>query len=432
MRRALTGTRIRERRLLLGLTQADCARRAGVSPAYLNLIEHNRRPVGPELLERLAATLGVETGLLAEGAEGALLQALTEAAASVEPTAAPPETARIEEFVSRFPGWAALLAERQGRVQSLTRRIETLSERMAQDPFLSASLHEVLSAITAIRSSSAILAEESDLDPEWRARFHRNIYADSIRLTEVSTALAAWLDQAHAPEAGLAAPQEEVEAWLASRGWELPGPGGGADDPAPDLASGAAQELAGRLIARHLSDLRLLPDAALAPVHAATGDPFEVATRLGLPPALVLRRLALLPSSPAETGTPAFPEGAAAVACDASGTLTFRRPCAGFALPRFGAACALWPLYEALSQPFTPVSTLLRTAARGSGGLFRAYAWAERAYPAGLAAPPVTEAWMLLLPLRAAPDTARAVGSSCRVCAETACPARREPSIVAA
>ncbi|MCY1125662.1 helix-turn-helix domain-containing protein [Frigidibacter sp. RF13] len=432
MRRALTGTRIRERRMLLGLTQADCARRAGMSPAYLNLIEHNRRPVGPDLLERLAATLGVDTALLAEGAEGALFQTLTEAAAGVEPTAVPPETARIEEFVSRFPGWAALLAERQGRALSLTRRIEILSERMAQDPFLSASLHEVLSAITAIRSTSAILAEDADLDPDWRARFHRNIHADSIRLTEVSTALAAWLDQAHAPEAGLAAPQEEVEAWLASRGWDLPELGKDAHDIAPDLASEAARHMADQLIARHRSDLQLLPDAAFAPIHAVTSDPFEIATRLGLAPSLVLRRLALLPSAPGDTGSPAFPEGAAAVACDASGTLTFRRPCAGFALPRFGAACALWPLYEALSHPFAPVTALLRTSGRGSGGLFHAYAWAERSYPAGLAAAPVTEAWMFLVPARAKTGAARAVGSSCRVCAEAICPARREPSIISA
>ena len=38
----LTGTRIRERRLALSRRQADVARAAGISPAYLNLIEHNR------------------------------------------------------------------------------------------------------------------------------------------------------------------------------------------------------------------------------------------------------------------------------------------------------------------------------------------------------------------------------------------------------
>ena len=44
-RAALVGSRIRERRSLLGLRQADVARAAGISPAYLNLIEHNRRRI---------------------------------------------------------------------------------------------------------------------------------------------------------------------------------------------------------------------------------------------------------------------------------------------------------------------------------------------------------------------------------------------------
>ena len=48
-RSALTGTRIRERRTALGLKQADLARTSGISPAYLNLIEHNRRRVGDAL-----------------------------------------------------------------------------------------------------------------------------------------------------------------------------------------------------------------------------------------------------------------------------------------------------------------------------------------------------------------------------------------------
>ncbi|WP_370582806.1 helix-turn-helix domain-containing protein [Paracoccus sp. NBH48] len=39
--------------------QADIARAVGISPAYLNLIEHNRRPVGADLIARLAEVLEV-------------------------------------------------------------------------------------------------------------------------------------------------------------------------------------------------------------------------------------------------------------------------------------------------------------------------------------------------------------------------------------
>ena len=54
---ALTGTRLRERRLALGLRQGDLAAKVGVSASYLNMIEHNRRRIADALLERLAAAL---------------------------------------------------------------------------------------------------------------------------------------------------------------------------------------------------------------------------------------------------------------------------------------------------------------------------------------------------------------------------------------
>ena len=42
-RSTLTGTRIREKRTVQNIRQADLAREVGISPSYLNLIEHNRR-----------------------------------------------------------------------------------------------------------------------------------------------------------------------------------------------------------------------------------------------------------------------------------------------------------------------------------------------------------------------------------------------------
>lgn len=169
-RSALTGTRVRERRTALRLKQADLARAVGISPAYLNLIEHNRRRVGDPLLEKLAAALGVDVVALSEGAEGALFDGLREAAAA-EAAVSASELERIEEFVGRFPGWAAVVAGRQARVGALERVVESYAERMAQDPFVLDSLHEVISAVTSLRSTAAILVEADDIEPVWRARF---------------------------------------------------------------------------------------------------------------------------------------------------------------------------------------------------------------------------------------------------------------------
>ncbi|MGD9919380.1 MAG: short-chain fatty acyl-CoA regulator family protein [Paenirhodobacter sp.] len=435
---ALTGTRIRERRIALHLKQADLARAAGISAAYLNLIEHNRRRVSEPLLEAFAAALEVAPRTLAEGAEGALFEGLREAVAGEEQATAPtpgiaaPELEKIEEFVGRFPGWAGLLAARQARVAALERVVERFSERMAQDPFLLDGLHEVLSAVTSLRSTAAILVETEDIEPEWRARFLRTISEESQRLSGSAEGLVEYLDEMESAETGLSSPLEQLEAWLGARDWhvealERPDP----PRPeaviahAPELASSAARELARAYVAQATADAQALPLKPFLAALAEEGpEPGRLAARLGAPLAAVFRRLATLP--PEAPGR--VPAGL--VVCDASGTLVLRRPVPGFALPRFGAACPLWPLYEALSRPVQPIRAVLDMAGR-MPQRFLTYAFAAPRAPAGFGAPVLMASMMLILPAPAAvaPDE-RPVGSSCRVCPRAGCPGRREPSLL--
>ena len=83
----LTGSRIRDRRLIRGLRQADLARKIGISTSYLNLIEHNRRRIGGKLLNALADALDVEVSVLNQGAEASLIAALREAEAAARQVA---------------------------------------------------------------------------------------------------------------------------------------------------------------------------------------------------------------------------------------------------------------------------------------------------------------------------------------------------------
>ena len=69
----LTGTKLRDRRLAAGLRQAQVAAQAGISASYLNLIEHNRRKVTPEVMERLADALQIDRAALVEGKDAALV-----------------------------------------------------------------------------------------------------------------------------------------------------------------------------------------------------------------------------------------------------------------------------------------------------------------------------------------------------------------------
>lgn len=421
----LAGTQIRDRRLALGLRQADVAAEVGISPSYLNLIEHNRRRARGDVLDRLAQVLGVKASVLAEGAGGVLIDGLRAAAAAVPGNGA--ELDRIEDFAGRFPGWAGVLAATRARADQLERTVAALNDRITHDPHLSASLHEVLSALSSVRSTAAILAETEDIDPDWRARFHRNLHQDSERLALGAEALVAYLDRSeNQDDPDSASPQEEVEAWLAGRGWqlaELDQPGGKARLMAETalLASAAARKLAAGVVAQMAGAAERLPTPVLEQALVACDhDPALIANRHGVPVLLVMRRMALRPGS-----------RAGLVICDASGTLLFRKPIEGFAFPRFGAACPLWPLFGALSRPMSPVAAVLATSGR-AGRAFRAMAICEGRLPQGFGGPELREAGMLLLPLDQVPpgQAVLAVGSSCRICPTAQCPARREPSIL--
>jgi hypothetical protein len=422
---ALAGSRVRERRLALGIGQAELARAAGISASYLNLIEHNRRRIGDGLLATLARALGVPQDVLAEGPEGARLDGLRAAAAAAPPTARP-EVERAEDLAARFPGWADLIAAQEARIGRLERLVAALNDRIGQDPHLSAALHEVLSAATSVRATAAILSETEDIAPDWRARFHRNLDADSARLARGAEALVAYLDAAEGSEdRGTAAPAEEVEAWLAGLGWALPGLAegpGAALALAEGLASGAARTLARAVVAQAAADHRALPDDRLDAALAEAGDdPLRLAGLTGATVPAVMRRLALRPGAP---------EGL--IVCDAAGAFLLRKPVAGFPMPRAGAACALWPLYTALARPGQPVEAL----AEPPGPVprrFRLRAWGVLHHAGGFAGIEVREALMLIAPEPAPPPAGSRillVGSTCRICPRETCPARREPSII--
>jgi predicted transcriptional regulator/DNA-binding XRE family transcriptional regulator len=403
---ALTGTRLRERRVALGLRQAELAERVGISASYLNLIEHNRRRIADALLERLALGLDLPVQAFQEGVGAAVLDGLRTAAARL-PGA---EVERVEEFAGRYPGWAGLVRGLHQRVMGLERALEEVSDRMSHDPHLSASLHEVLSAVSSVHSTAAILADTEDIEPEWQARFLTNLQEDSKRLALGAEALVRYLDTAgQAEEQGYAAPQEEVEAWLAANGWQVGDPGA--------LDSSAGREMARAHRAQVAADALAYPAPGFARALAELGpDPMALAARFGGDVLAAFRRIALQPGAVAGL-----------VICDASGTLIFRKPVAGFALPRFGAACPLWPLFAALARPMSPIETVIEVA---QGLRFRVLSFCQPRYPAGFRGPELREAAMLILPDADFAAPALAVGSTCRICQRRDCAARREPSIL--
>ena len=252
-------------------------------------------------------------------------------------------------------------------------------------------------------------------------------------MADSAGALVSYLDAGGDAEREVAAPQEELEAWLSTRGWHLPELEGEVTTSVERLVAGAVEiksstgrALAKRYLTRYTSDAQKVPLADLqefAPIIDI--DPSEVAVQFGVDLPTALRRIACLPASGGMA--------AGLVTCDGSGTLTFRKPVSGFALPRFGAACPLWPLYVALQRPMTPLRMITVPDGRDQQR-FRTHAISTVTFPAGYQGPQLIEATMLILPEDPqvmSPDKAHLIGTSCRICPRETCPARREPSILA-
>ncbi|SEK49163.1 hypothetical protein SAMN05421666_1240 [Roseovarius nanhaiticus] len=433
----LTGTRIRERRLERGLAQGALAREAGISPSYLNLIEHNRRRIGGGILLRLAAALGVEAQALAHGGEAALMDGLREAAGGLPPEddAPAPELDRIEEFAGRFPGWAHLAVAMLRRSQAEARRADAMADRLAHDPHLAASLHEVLSVVTAIRSTASILTDTAALEPEWQARFHRNLGEDSQRLAEGAERLVRYLDDGPGAGSDILSPQDEMDRIMDAAGHRFaPLEAGGSPDAVLEeieaeagLRPGTgAHALIAEALARYAADARALPEAKLRAAQARHGTaPLALAQDLGAPLPLVFRRLAALPEDVAG------PVGL--ISADASGAILTVKPLAGFLVTRLAGACPLWPLFRAGGQPGMALRQRIQQPDRDARPVLAMTA-TEEAAPGGFNMPSLTRSYMLLLPESAADAQDGAppspVGISCRICPRRACLARREPSIL--
>src|SRR5215217_988175 len=184
--RAPIGFRISNRRKSLKISQAALARLVGISPSYLNLIENNRRDIGGALLQRVALHLRIEIADLTGDAEQKLLQDLEEAYADpvIESLDYQPDERR--SLVAQYPASATAISQLHRAYTSAVANADAYADRLRSDPLLSQLLHQILSGITAVRSSAEILEDVADLDEAERRQFLAAIGRDARTLSDVA------------------------------------------------------------------------------------------------------------------------------------------------------------------------------------------------------------------------------------------------------
>ncbi len=459
MSKAILGTRIRERRRALGLTQAELARRVGISASYMNLIERNRRGLAGALLRSTADALALRLDELDGAAERRLLESLDEIAHTPELGALGVEADSAGELIGRYPGWARALSALAHSEREATAAARALADRLTHDPFLGETVHRMLTRIAAVRSAAEILADFPELDAGQRDRFHRIIHEESRALSEVGEALAAYFDKVDAPDRTLT-PLDEVEALFdarANRFAEIEAAASGLadriDTAAPGARRGRAQELAerelglavdaildrqgevetapGRARARkalmgYAAAALLAPMETFGPRAAALGYDIEaLAEAFALDVETVCQRLTALPE---EQNVPRFGYFRA----NAAGTIIERRGLSGLVAPRYASACPLWVLYCAQQSP---EAVIRQRVVFPSGARFVFVARARNTGLTGFGRPRhyLTDMLAMSEPDARltvyAPDAGvpvEAVGPACRICPRRSCTHRVE------
>lgn len=221
-RAPLIGQRIRKRRQELGEAQSTLAARLGISSSYLNLIEHNKRPIGGALLHRIAATIGLDNSALAGTEEDRLIAELCEAAADFAHFGINMTEDSARGIVANNPEAARAILGLYRGYREVRARTDLLGERLGEDSFLAEISQQILTLITTIRAYAEILKDYGDLSDADRSRFSATLADETETL---ATRVARMFDfmsgrSAHRTHAS---PREELEDFVSDNANYFPG-----------------------------------------------------------------------------------------------------------------------------------------------------------------------------------------------------------------
>jgi hypothetical protein len=223
MPRVRIGSKIREQRKALSITQAALAQRCGISASYLNLIEGDRRNIGGALLKRVADELGVPLERFDGAAERHLLHELAEIAADplVVAFGLGLDPAAAADLAAEHTPWARAVVSLHRACVDRNEVVAALSDRYKRDPFLGDAVQGMASHLASISFSVAALESDTTLDREQRQHLVSAIAEDSRRLSAVTQTLSGFLAQAPSAARPMT-PIEELEDFIVSHDNHFP------------------------------------------------------------------------------------------------------------------------------------------------------------------------------------------------------------------
>ncbi|HEY9229230.1 MAG TPA: short-chain fatty acyl-CoA regulator family protein [Gemmatimonadaceae bacterium] len=458
MRKAVfLGRRIRALRSRMGLSQAELAKRLGVSPTYLNLLEHDRRPVTTALLLELARVLDVDLRVLSSGADAELLASLSEAFSDPLFEDHPLTTQELTGFIESNPEVARAVVQLHRAYVGARESLNALGERLLD-------YQQDIGTVDRVRLSSeqvsdfierhgnyfpALETEAEDLlaetetgeDEELFSRLSRYLKtAHGVRVRIVTHTEMRGAVRRFDPERRELSISEVLRR--GSRNFQLAAQigllrcGRTLDELSldPKLPNDESRALSRVALASYFAGAVLMPYDAF--LHAAEAERYDVELlghRFRVGWEQTCHRLTTL-RRPGAEGVSFY-----MLRVDLAGNISKRFSAAGIRFPRFSGLCSLWNVHAAFLQPGRVrvqisqmvdghrVLAVARTVQRHSGG----HGAPEAPYAVGVGcdvshAPKVVYGDGLNLE---SPAAAVPIGVTCRLCERQNCTARAFPSI---
>jgi XRE family transcriptional regulator, fatty acid utilization regulator len=453
MSKLYRGVRLQRLREERGLSQVALAKALGISPSYLNQIEHNQRPLTAPILLRINQEFGVDVQMFSEDDESQLVAEVREVLA--ETGGETISLAELRSLVDNAPAIARSILELHRKARVASERADGLSgplgDQQRLPPF---SVHGPYEEVRDyLNNRHDHIAELDDRAEE--------IFREAdLVVGDTGPHLADRLRDKHGvriavtPSSEMGADRRRFDASTRTlRLADFLRPGQQAFQMAYQLAplevgaiidnlvrsgtfsSDASKQLARVAFSNYFAGALTMPYMAFLESAESMGyDVQRLANRFGVGFEAVCHRLSTLQRPRAE-GLPFF-----MVRVDRAGNVSKRHSAADFHFSRVGGTCPLWIVYEAFNQPeriLTQVATMPDA---------RSYFWIAKQVtsgPVGYAHPQKTFAVSLGCDLRHAHRVVYSrgvdltdskigtrIGPGCKVCERPECPQRAFPSLL--
>lgn len=443
IRRIFAGHRIRALRLRLGLSQRALATQLSVSVSYLSQIENGDRPITPLVMVALARAFPADWERIAAADEGMLLVDAIEA--STDPSV---PDARIDEatlrrgarqqpqLARRMVALHAAFRRSQEQLRAFDDRFEAGAAEAARFPWEEVRdwFHAERNYVDALDRAAETIAGEMGEDAIDRAALEARL-GERFAITVDTDRELGGPVRAYDPDARLlrldpALPEASQRFALAHQLARLEFAELIRDIASEGIASDAGRALLAAGLTNYAAGALVMPYARFrATARELRHDIDRLSLRFGVSFEQTCHRLSTL-QRPGAAGIPFF-----FCRVDMAGNITKRHSATRFQFARFGGACPLWGVHEAVAIPDriavqlaeTPDGTRYVSIAKGLVKPSGSFTRSPRRYAVTLGCEETHAADFVYADGIRADDVATPIGVSCRICPRADCDQRAFP-----